>query len=321
MEAPVGLCHNSPMLRGSFLAAALVTLLGFGSGTGHTRNGRIAFDHIGGSDRAQIYSTTATGTKRHLLTPDRKASSLSPSFSPNGRRIVFARAFKEADLWLMRADGSHRRPLTHTPGVREADPGWSPDGKQVVFAVTQPHSLAGIWIIGVDGRNRQQLTHGADSHPSWSPNGAVIAFQRYDASTQIDSILVVPAAGGAPTTLSNNAPGFSDLQPDWSPNGSRILFASDRTDQPEPFELDLWVMNADGSDLRQITNTPSRDEHDPVWSPNGRLIAYVGESAIHGSSSYQLYVSRPNGTNRRIITHACGSCAIINDDPSWQPLR
>jgi len=284
------------------------------------RDGRIAFFHVGEAGGAQIYSMTAIGTRRHLLTPNRRVSSLSPAYSPNGREIVFARSFKQSDLWLMRSEGSHPRPLTRTANVREFAPGWSPDGKQIVFAVTHPVSLAGIWVIDADSQNRRQLTNGDDTHPSWSPDGSQIAFERYDASTQIYTILVVPTAGGAPTPLSDNAPGFSDLQPDWSPDGSRIIFASDRTDQPEPFELDLWVMNADGSGVRQITNTLTRDEHDPVWSPNGRRIAYIGESAIHGSSSYQLYVSRPDGSKRRIITHACGSCAIINDDPGWQPL-
>lgn len=79
-------------------------------------------------------------------------------------------------------------------------------------------------------------------------------------------------------------------------------------------------MHADGSDVRRVTNTPFRDEHDPAWSPDGRWIAYAGESSTHGASSYQLYVSRPNGSDRRKLTHACGECAIINDDPSWQPL-
>ena len=42
---------------------------------------------------------------------------------------------------------------------------------------------------------------------------------------------------------------------------------------------------------------------------------------FHGASSSQIYVSKPNGSNRRVLTHACGDCAWLNDDPSWQPLR
>jgi Tol biopolymer transport system component len=309
------------MLRGSLLAAALFALVAVGAqrssgASASPRNGRIAFEHIGEAGGAQLYALTSHGTKRRLLTPGKGTSSRSPAYAPRGRRIVYVRAFKQSDLWTMHSDGGRKRRLTRTAGIDETDPAWSPDGKEIAFAVTKPASLEGIWVIGVDGRHRRQLTSGADANPSWSPDGGEIAFDRYDKSTQIFSILVAPVGGGAPTSLSAD-PGVSDLQPDWSPDGSRILFTSDR---PDTFQLDLWVMNADGSDVRRVTSTPGRDEHDPVWSPDGRWIAYVGESSSHGASSYQLYVSRANGSSRRIITHACGDCAIINDEPSWQPL-
>lgn len=315
-EAALGVCHNPAMLRGTLLAAALLVLLGFGSTAGHVRNGRVVFEHIGEAGPGEIYSMTSHATKRHLLTPGLDATSRSPSYSPRGRRIVFVRSFKQSDLWLMRSDGSHQRRLTRTAGIDETDPAWSPDGKDIVFSVMRPASLEGIWVIGVDGRHRRQVTSGTDANPSWSPDGARIAFDRYDSTTQISNIFVVPAGGGTPTNLSS-VPGISDLQPAWSPDGSRILFTSDR---PDTFQLDLWVMNADGSDVQRVTNTPGRDEHDAAWSPNGRWIAYVGESSSHGASSFQLYVSRSSGSSRRILTHACGECAIINDDPSWQPL-
>lgn len=92
------------------------------------------------------------------------------------------------------------------------------------------------------------------------------------------------------------------------------------SDRPDQTQLDLWVMNADGSDVRRVTNTPSRDERDPAWSPNGREIVYSANGSFHGASSSQIYVSRADGTKRRILTHACGGCAYINDDPAWQPL-
>jgi Tol biopolymer transport system component len=310
-------CHNSAMLRGSLLAAALLMLLGFGSGTGHVRNGRIAFEHIGEAGGGQIYAMTSSGAKRRLLTPGKGFTSRSPAYAPGGRRIVYVRAYRQSDLWLMHSDGSHQRRLTRTAGIDEVDPDWSPDGKQIAFSITRPASLKGIWVIGVDGRHRRRLTTGTDANPSWSPEGTGIAFDRYDGTTQVDNVFTAPVAGGTPTDLSTD-PGISDLQPEWSPDGSRILFASDR---PDTFQLDLWTMKPDGSDIRRVTNTPGRDEHDPTWSPDGRRIAYVGESSSHGASSYQLYVSRASGSSRRIITHACGECSIINDEPSWQPLR
>lgn len=305
------------MLRGLLLLGATLPVLGLASASTHVRNGRIAFEHIGEAGAGEIYSMTPQATNRRLLTPTRKQSSRSPEYSPRGRRIAYVGGYGQDDLWTMRADGSHQRPLTHTKHVDEIDPAWSPDGKEIVFAVTRPAPLRGIWAIAVDGAQRRRLTTGADSDPSWSPDGSQIAFDRYDDQSESFGIFLIPAGGGTPTDLSRDA-GISDLQPDWSPDGGRILFTSDR---PTTFELDLWTMNADGSDVRRVTNTPERDEHDGVWSPDGRWIAYVGESSSHGASSYQLYVSRPDGSSLRKITRACGDCAIINTDPTWQPRR
>lgn len=305
------------MLRGLLLLGTTLPLVAVSGATGsRVHNGRIAYAHIGNGNRLQIYTVTPTGAQRRHLTSGHTYSSYDPAYSPRGRRIAFVRASRQSDLWTMNADGAHKRDLTSTAHVNEIDPAWSPDGQQLAFAVGSHGPGQGIWILDRDGRHRLQLTSGDDSRPAWSPDGSEIAFQRYNPAAQIDSILVVPAGGGSTTTLSSD-PGVSDLEPAWSPNGSRILFVSDR---PDTFQLDLWVMNADGSNVQRVTNTPSRDESDPAWSPDGRRIAYSGQGAIHGASSSQIYVGGANGTHRRMLTHACGDCAWINDEPSWQPL-
>jgi hypothetical protein len=51
------------------------------------------------------------------------------------------------------------------------------------------------------------------------------------------------------------------------------------------------------------------------------VAVYSANGSLDGASSSQLYVSRADGSERRILTHACGECAYLNDDPSWQPLR
>jgi Tol biopolymer transport system component len=280
------------------------------------RNGRIAYEFIGDSENYQIYSATPRGAKRRKLTHRRFNS--SPAYSPSGKRIVFVRSVRNDELWTMRSDGSHKRKLTYTKHVAEDDPAWSPDGEQIVFAVAWPTSLRGIWVVGADGRHRRRLTSGADESPSWSPDGAEIAFIRFT-SPGIDysSIFVVPSQGGTPTALSTD-PSVSDFAPDWSPDGSRIVFGSTR---PDNTQADLWMMNRDGSDPRRVTNTPNRDEDTPAWSPDGRWIVYSGIDNSDREGTTQLYVSRPDGSRSRIITHSCPECGYINDEPSWQPLR
>jgi TolB protein len=317
-EAALGLCHTWWMLRGLLLLGATLPLVGLGGATKlNVHNGQIAYVNVGNGNRFQIYTVSPTGAHRHPLTASHRYSSYEPAYAPRGKRLVFVRAFKQSDLWTMDSDGSHKQRLTRTSGIDEVEPAWSPDGKQIAFAVERPAAAQGIWIMSVDGQGRHRLTIADDHNPSWSPDGAEIAFERDDTVTQTESIFVVPAGGGTPTKLSSD-PGISDLRPAWSPDGTRILLASDR---PDTLQLDLWVMNADGSNAQRVTNTPSRDEHDPAWSPDGRLIVYSGEGAFHGASSSQIYVSRADGTNRRKLTHACGECAWINDEPSWQPAQ
>jgi Tol biopolymer transport system component len=115
---------------------------------------------------------------------------------------------------------------------------------------------------------------------------------------------------------------YFDADPAWSPDGGRILFVSDRGDPAESADqLDLWTMKPDGSGVRPVTRTQSRDESGVAWSPDGRRIAYSGMGTFHGASSSQLYVSNADGSSRRILSHACGDCAYVNEEPSWQPLR
>lgn len=311
------------VLRGLLLLAAVASLAATGAQAAGGRargshTGLIAFAHLGADARRfQIFAVTPSGTHLRQLTRSRRLSSFSPSFSPNGRQIVFVRSYKHEDLWTMTASGRHARRLTRTKQVDETDPAWSPDGKEIAFAVKGPVADEGIWVVGRDGRNRFRLTTGVDTHPTWSPDGSRIAFQRYSGAVNAQSwqIYVVPAGGGAAIDLSNDLQ-IGDTRPSWSPDGSRILFASDRDNQ---YQLDLWTMTPDGGSLRRVTDTPNRDEAAPAWSPDGKRIVYSGVSSSSGAASSQLYVSRSNGSHRRVLTHSCGDCAIANEDPSWQP--
>lgn len=61
----------------------------------------------------------------------------------------------------------------------------------------------------------------------------------------------------------------SDIHPRWSPDGSLIAFSSNRTGRYE-----IWTVNADGTDPRQITDGPG-DKIWPVWSPDGSRILFT----------------------------------------------
>ncbi|MEM7665601.1 MAG: amidohydrolase family protein [Pseudomonadota bacterium] len=93
-----------------------------------------------------------------------------------------------------------------------------------------------------------------------APDGRTIAFNL------LGDIYTMPITGGTPRRI---AEGLSwEVQPRFSPDGSRIAFTSDRGGGDN-----IWVMNADGSDKRQVTKEDFRLLNQPTWSPDGEFIA------------------------------------------------
>lgn len=92
-----------------------------------------------------------------------------------------------------------------------------------------------------------------------SRDGKLIAFDL------LGDIYTMPITGG---TLTRIAEGLAyDQQPRFSPDGKRIAFTSDRGGGDN-----IWVMNVDGSDKRQVTKEDFRLLNQPSWSPDGRFI-------------------------------------------------
>jgi TolB protein len=96
-----------------------------------------------------------------------------------------------------------------------------------------------------------------------------------------------------------------DVTPTWSPTGNQIAFTSDRTGTPQ-----IWVMNADGSELRKITNDTKCDR--PTWSvsPNNE-IAYAAQTG----AGYDIKVYDVASGVSRTITDGIGS----NESPAFSP--
>lgn len=104
------------------------------------------------------------------------------------------------------------------------------------------------------------VTEGSWMDLDVSPDGRSIAF------ALLGDIYTMPIAGGTPTRI---AEGMAwEVQPRFSPDGRRIAFTSDRGGGDN-----IWVMNADGADKRQVTKEDFRLVYQPSWSPDGQFIA------------------------------------------------
>jgi Tol biopolymer transport system component len=96
---------------------------------------------------------------------------------------------------------------------------------------------------------------------------------------------------------------FFEVEPAWAPNGRSIAFSSTRD-----VTSHLFVMSADGKDVKRLTATDEADRH-PSWSPDGKRIAYV-----HGFPGL-ITIMNGDGTGRRSIV---GGQAELTD-PAWSP--
>jgi hypothetical protein len=83
--------------------------------------------------------------------------------------------------------------------------------------------------------------------------------------------------------------------PRWSPDNTRIVYDSNRTG-----DVEVWIINADGTGNTNLTNSPGTDDWLPSFSPEGRLIVF--EAMAPGDQEQELFVMDSDGGNRRQVT-------------------
>jgi hypothetical protein len=119
-----------------------------------------------------------------------------------------------------------------------------------------------IYTVNVNGSNLKSITTNSylDGHPAWSPDDSEIIYASFRNAGKA-SLIRSTVAG---TEISNLTPtGANDNDPDWLPDG-RIVFKTDRFGAAGSPEVRIAVMNADGSNVRQLTNVSGTSDHDPT---------------------------------------------------------
>ncbi len=225
---------------------------------------------------SELYVMDAGGGNQRRLT-NHRGKDLSPTWSPDGKKIAFVSDRNEGSfqIWVMDSDGAN--PVRLTDGFWDENPDWSPDGKRIAYDFLLNPENPDVWsrvifVIDADGKNNKQLTNRDGAGPSWSPDGRKIAFES-SRSGRHSEIYVMEADGRNQKRLTYD---FGDNRdPAWSPDGRQIAYTGFwNNGNPNIFNWNIHLIDSDGKNQRMLTEKGIA--HDPTWSPDADSIAFSG---------------------------------------------
>jgi TolB protein len=204
------------------------------------------------------------GAKRILYSSTHLGDKQCPARPDFSKGYVWA-VYPTFDVFTANPDGSGLKQLTDTPGY-DAETTISLDGKKLVFTSMRDGDLD-IYSMDADGKNVRRLTNelGYDGGPFWSYDGKQIVYRAHH-----------------PTTDAQKA--------DYTELLKRNLI--------RPTVLEIWVMNADGSNKRQVTSS-GKANFGPYFFPDGKRIIFASDTR---GRNFDLYKINVDGTGLERIT-------------------
>ncbi|MBC8252900.1 MAG: PQQ-binding-like beta-propeller repeat protein [Ardenticatenia bacterium] len=194
----------------------------------------------------------------------------TPIVSPDGTKITGS----GNGLIVAQIDGGGTVDLTNCTESKPCSigsPTWSPEGQWIAFNggfLRRPGQIdAGLWVARTDGSELRQLlpSWNRTITPSWSPDGARIAFvspPSIDATDGPYELYVMDSdSGDVVTKLPFTADTIYPSRPAWSPDGEKMAVAAIMADSESGYTI--YVINADGTQPVAIG-----EGNEPAWQPN-----------------------------------------------------
>ena len=247
----------------------------FQSTTGDMKCDQIFTMNIDGSDKQMVSTGKGRTTCAYFLPGDDKIIYASTHLAdeecptpPDRAKGYVWQLYKSFDIFSANADGSELSRLTFSDGY-DAEATVSPKGDKIVFTSTRDGDPE-IYVMDIDGSNQKRLTFekGYDGGAFFSLDGSKIVFRASRPKTE------------------EELKDYQELADDG-------LF--------RPTVLELYVMNADGSDIRQITNF-GKASFAPFFFPDGEKIIFSSNVNSESGRDFDLYMINADGTGFEQIT-------------------
>jgi TolB protein len=221
----------------------------------------------------QLWIMDSDGKNQHLLLAEHGITEERPSFSPDGRTVVFSRGYDFSpdsgrplivQLYSISTDGARLTQITRhtTSGVHDFGPKFSPDGRTLILQIDEAGGiLDAIYSLEVDEHETpERITPAAISgrRPDISPDGKTIAFQTHCCNPQNETIAVISTRGTGMRELTHNGDDYDagphDLNPSWSPEGDRIVF---ERSAPDFSSSAIFVLKVESGEAKPLITLPA----------------------------------------------------------------
>jgi TolB protein len=221
-------------------------------------------------------------------------------FSPDGATIIFQAEEKESgnpfyQIYTQKLDGGRAHRVS--PGVGKTTCAYfSPDGKKIIFASSHFDPEAKDKYAPEFKQREEDKKSGHRRRYQWDFDPHMDIFEADPDGTNLRRL--------------TDADGY-DAEGSYSPDGQWIVFCSERTGKGN---FELFIMDKDGKQVRQLTKTPGCYNGGPFFSPDGKRVIFRSDRTE--KDRLQLYVINSDGSGERALTN---EPAWVQWGPYWHP--